>query len=182
MKKIVSLLIISGLLLSLCACKPQPTEDLAASSDTTDQSTNDNVTEVAPEVEIAPADPQTNSQAQPKPQTTPQPQPQPDVQTAPDAPVSNTNDAAPDKTPETDSGTSQDGEMSTPSFIGFITYEEYNAMTAEKQQEYFNSFESVEKFFDWYNSAKSEYEKNNPSIEIGSDGSIDLGEIANGKK
>ena len=178
MKKIVSLLIISVFLLSLCACKTQPTEDLTASSGTVDQSTNDTVTELAPEVEIAPADPQTNSQAQPKPQT----EPQPDVQTAPDAPVSNTNDAAPDKTPETDSGTPQDGEMSTPSFIGFITYEEYNAMSAEKQHEYFNSFESVEKFFEWYNSAKSEYEKNNPSIEIGSDGSIDLGEITNGKK
>ena len=43
-----------------------------------------------------------------------------------------------------------------------------------------NSFDSVADFFAWYNAAKDEYEKQNPSVEIGG-GSIDLGDIIGGK-
>lgn len=35
---------------------------------------------------------------------------------------------------------------------------------------------SASEFFAWLTEAKTEYEANNPSIEIGSDGSIDLGD------
>lgn len=56
-----------------------------------------------------------------------------------------------------------------------MTYEQYNALSAEEQEEYFNSFKSVEDFFAWYNKAKKEYEENQDYTEIGGDGNIDLG-------
>ena len=56
-----------------------------------------------------------------------------------------------------------------------LTYEEYNAMTAEEQEEYFNSFKTVEDFFAWYNKAKQEFEANQDYTEIGGDGNIDIG-------
>jgi hypothetical protein len=40
-----------------------------------------------------------------------------------------------------------------------LTFEEYNNLSAEEQEEYFNSFENVEDFFAWYNKAKQEYEE-----------------------
>ena len=56
-----------------------------------------------------------------------------------------------------------------------MTYEEYNALTAEEQEKHFYSFDSVEDFFAWYNKAKAEYEKNQDYTEIGGDGEIDIG-------
>ena len=63
---------------------------------------------------------------------------------------------------------------SVPSYENQITYEEYNALSGEEQEAYFNTFPSVESFFEWYNAAREEYEKNNTAIEIG-DGTIDIG-------
>lgn len=60
------------------------------------------------------------------------------------------------------------------------TYEEYTAMSGEEQQEFFNSFDSPADFFEWYNAAKAEYEASQEKIEIGDDGSIDLGDLING--
>ena len=88
---------------------------------------------------------------------------------------------------DTDSGNT--GEAVTPDNSGSetkpapdisVTYEQYQAMSGDEQYAYFNTFGSVEDFFAWYNAAKATYEKENPSIEIGG-GSIDLGEIINGK-
>ena len=64
---------------------------------------------------------------------------------------------------------------------GKVTYEEYIAMSGADQKKYLESFESVEKFFKWFNAAKEQYDKENPSIEIGN-GSIDMNEIINGKQ
>ncbi|MBQ8914622.1 MAG: hypothetical protein IJ046_00425 [Clostridia bacterium] len=57
-----------------------------------------------------------------------------------------------------------------------VTYEEYHAMKADDQQAFFESFGSIEDFFDWYKAAKAKYEKDNPDQEIG-DGPIDLGDL-----
>lgn len=62
-----------------------------------------------------------------------------------------------------------------------MTYEQYNALSAEEQEEYFNSFKSVEDFFAWYNKAKAEYEASQDYTEIGSDGNIDIGETGKNK-
>ncbi len=68
-----------------------------------------------------------------------------------------------------------------PENIRNCTYEEYHAMTAETQKAFFEKFESVEAFFDWYKDAKAKYEKENAAIEIGG-GEINLGDVMNGKK
>ena len=60
-----------------------------------------------------------------------------------------------------------------------LTFEEYNNLSAEEQEEYFNSFEDVEDFFAWYNKAKQEYEEEQERIEI--DGSADIN-IGGGEK
>ena len=62
----------------------------------------------------------------------------------------------------------------SPSYENQITYEEYNSLSGEEQEAYFNTFPSIESFFEWYNAARDEYEKNNPTIEIGDD-TIDIG-------
>ena len=64
--------------------------------------------------------------------------------------------------------------------IDYVSYEEYNAMTPEEQEAYFEQFESVADFVAWYQAAKAEYEEQNPDIDVG-DGSIDIGEIIGGK-
>ncbi len=56
-----------------------------------------------------------------------------------------------------------------------VTYAEYLAMTGAEQSAFINSFESTEAFFQWRNAAKAEYEAQNPDIELGNGGDIDLG-------
>ena len=60
-------------------------------------------------------------------------------------------------------------------------YEAFQDMSPNAQMQYMESFSSVEAFFSWYNAAKDAYEKANPSIEIGGDGSVDLDQILGGK-
>ena len=62
-----------------------------------------------------------------------------------------------------------------------MTYEEYNALSAEEQEAYFNSFDTVDDFFVWYNKAKQEYEANQDYIEVGGDGNINIGDSGKNK-
>jgi len=59
-----------------------------------------------------------------------------------------------------------------------MTYETYANMSAEEQMAFFDSFESVDAFFDWYNAARKEYEDS--FIEIDGSTPIDLDEILGG--
>ena len=52
-----------------------------------------------------------------------------------------------------------------------MSYEAYQAMSAEEQEAHFNSFASPADFFAWYNAAKDKFLAENPGIEIGPDGS-----------
>ena len=61
-----------------------------------------------------------------------------------------------------------------------MTYEQYEAMSGEEQEAFFNTFSNPADFFAWYAQAKAEYEAQNPSIEIGGNGNIDIGEILGG--
>jgi hypothetical protein len=54
-------------------------------------------------------------------------------------------------------------------------------LSAEEQEEYFNSFKTVEDFFAWYNKAKAEYEASQDYTEIGGDGNLNIGESENDK-
>ena len=69
---------------------------------------------------------------------------------------------------------SQEGEST-----GEMTYEKYNAMSGDEQLAFFETFDSVEAFIDWYNAAKEKYEKEHPYIEIDG-GEIDLDSIFGG--
>lgn len=58
-----------------------------------------------------------------------------------------------------------------------LTYEEYLALDEMRQLAYFNSFSNPADFFAWQLNAKAEYDAKNPSIEVGGDGNIDIGDI-----
>ncbi|OUN80307.1 hypothetical protein B5G06_11870 [Flavonifractor sp. An52] len=57
------------------------------------------------------------------------------------------------------------------------TWEEYQAMTPAEQEALYYRFDSVSDFYTWYNAAKEEYEESRNVIEIGPDGSVDLGDL-----
>jgi len=81
-----------------------------------------------------------------------------------------------ESTPETDRGeTDGDDETFVPEPM---TYAEFIAMSPYDQQAYFESFENMQDYFDWYNNALAEYEKEQNKQEA--DGPIDIGEIING--
>lgn len=67
----------------------------------------------------------------------------------------------------------------TESGTGMTEYEWYNNLSGDAQMAFMESFDSIAAFFDWYNAAKAEYERLNPSIEIG-DSNIDLGDLIGG--
>ena len=50
-------------------------------------------------------------------------------------------------------------------------------MTGEERQKHFEMFESLEAYLKWMEAAKAAYEKEHPSIDVGGDGSIDIGDI-----
>lgn len=57
-------------------------------------------------------------------------------------------------------------------------YENYQNMSAEKQQKFIESFDSMEAFFVWLNDAQAEHEKHSNAIEVGSNTVIDMSELA----
>ncbi len=61
-----------------------------------------------------------------------------------------------------------------------MTYEQFQAMTGAEQRAFQASFPDIDAFFEWYNAAKETYEKENPSIEIGGDGVVDLDGLLGG--
>lgn len=65
--------------------------------------------------------------------------------------------------------------------LKYIDYETYKAMKPSEQREYMESFNDMDAFFEWYNTAKDKYEKENPSIEIDG-GVVDLDKLVNGTK
>ena len=58
-----------------------------------------------------------------------------------------------------------------------VTWEEYEAMTGEQRQAHFEKFASPEAYLKWMTDAKAAYEKLHPTIDVGKDGTIDIGEI-----
>ncbi len=61
-----------------------------------------------------------------------------------------------------------------------VTYKDYLDMSAVEQQAFIMTFDNPADFFTWFNDGKAAYEAANPSIEIGGDGSIDLGDLIGG--
>lgn len=81
----------------------------------------------------------------------------------------------------TSSGGSTSGGTTDGTKPKTLTWEEYNALSGEKQYEYFQSFSDPMDFFAWQEEAKAAYDKAHPTIEVGKDGTIDLGDLVNGK-
>ena len=54
-------------------------------------------------------------------------------------------------------------------------------MSAEEQYKFFQSFSDPADFFAWREKAKADYDKAHPTIEVGKDGTIDIGDLINGK-
>ena len=93
------------------------------------------------------------------------------------------NSSATQKDPVTNGSSSSDKDEETsgkdePDVPAPLTYEEYNAMSREDQQAYFESFDNMQDYFEWYNDALAKYESEQEKIE--GDGPIDIGDIFNG--
>ena len=89
---------------------------------------------------------------------------------------------------ETEPGNTQPGETepeeTTPSGgsilgenfdITTLTYEGYHALTGEQQKAVIELFGSPDDFMVWYKAVEEIYKNENPDIEIGGDGSVDMG-------
>ena len=58
--------------------------------------------------------------------------------------------------------------------VKLLTYKEYLSLSAEKREEYYKTFESVDAFAKWHKSALEEYKKDDDSIQITGNGSLNL--------
>ena len=54
--------------------------------------------------------------------------------------------------------------------------EDYKAMTTAQQQAYFNSFASVDAFYEWLDAAEADYEERHKNDTVTGDGTLDLGD------
>jgi len=103
----------------------------------------------------------------------------PSTPSAPSTPSTGDKDEGETSKPETPGSTGGGNETPQVPYEpeGPVSYDKYLGMSGEAQEAYFNTFDNPADFFAWLNSAKAEYDKLNPSIEIGGDGSIDIGDI-----
>ena len=90
--------------------------------------------------------------------------------TEPIAPVTPSNPEAPGQ-----NGNTTESEKT----ISEYTYEDYISMTGDEQAAFIARFDSIADFFVWLNAEKKEYEENQDIIEIGGNGTIDLGDAEN---
>lgn len=58
-------------------------------------------------------------------------------------------------------------------------YEKFQALSPSEQQKVMESYESIEKFFEWYDGIKKDHEEVKPPIDVG-DGNVNLDDIING--
>ena len=115
------------------------------------------------------------------PDDTTAPETQPGSSTPETQPGSSTPETQPgNSTPETQPGnTTPETKPNNPSEGSdtLMTYEQFQAMTGAEQFAYQSSFADLDAFFAWYNAAKEAYDKENPSIEIGGNGSVDMDDL-----
>ena len=90
--------------------------------------------------------------------------------TAGDKKDDKTDDKSDDKK---DDGKPDSGEKKPEDY----TWEEYQAMSGAEREAHFKQFSSPEAYIQWLNKAKADYDKEHPTIEVGADGTIDLGKL-----
>lgn len=105
-----------------------------------------------------------------------QPETQPESQ-----PESETEASEPaEDLPTATEGENHDNPESPTEATGVTTsYQEYMNMSADQQEAFISSFESMDAFMVWFNNAKAEYDSTDGAIDVGS-GSVDLGDIPGG--
>ncbi len=108
----------------------------------------------------------------------PDPNPPSNPDDLPDLPPSDPNEDSDDPYVP-DSGVTLPDQPATPPG-GVCTYEEYQNMTDAEQKAYRNSFPSISDYFAWLGAAMEEYENSQNKVEIGGDGSVDLGDYIGG--
>lgn len=78
------------------------------------------------------------------------------------------------------SGSGSSGSGNTGTGGKTYTWEEYQALSAEKQWEFMQSFTEPADFFAWQTEAKAAYDQDHPNIDLGQGGRVDLGELIHG--
>ena len=76
--------------------------------------------------------------------------------------------------PATQPSTQATQPSSAPKDPEKMDYQTFQSLTGAEQRAFQESFESLDAFFEWYNAAKEAYDKENPSIEIGDSGVVDM--------
>ncbi len=95
--------------------------------------------------------------------------------TKPESSISSAPSDVSSKVP-TDTSSDNGTSSNDTSTVKKLTYKEYMALTATEQQKYYQSFNSVEEFAEWYKNAQAEYKEDDGAIQIGGGGNFDLGE------
>ena len=91
---------------------------------------------------------------------------------------SNSSNSSPQNS--TQQSTSQSStNTSTPTVEkdGLLTYEEYQALDANRQMAYYNSFETPQDYMKWFNDAYAEYQKQQSENEIDGEDGINIGDL-----
>lgn len=70
----------------------------------------------------------------------------------------------------------QTGTQEQPEASGTLTLEAYNAMSTSEQQAYFQSFATVDAFYEWLEKAEKDYEERHKNDTVTGDGTLDLGD------
>lgn len=60
-----------------------------------------------------------------------------------------------------------------------LTFAEFLAMSPADQQAYMESYENITDFLEWYRMAEEQYKAEQPNIEIGGNGDINIGDYIN---
>ena len=78
--------------------------------------------------------------------------------------------------PSKPQGDQQQGEVQLPTDGQELTIEEYEALPTSQQQAYFQSFDTVDAFYDWLEKAEANRKNDNT---VTGDGSLNLGDYIN---
>ena len=91
----------------------------------------------------------------------------------------NTNNSGNNGSTDNSGNNGNNGGSTTPPSgkLEDTTWEQYLAMSADEQLAFFQKFSNPADFFTWKEKAEAEYEKNQNVIEVGADGTVDLGQI-----
>lgn len=91
--------------------------------------------------------------------------------TEPSEPADNTDPTGPSSSTGSTNPLDENYDITT------LTFEAYLGMTGEQQKAVIDAFASPEVFVSWYKAAEAKYMAEHPDIEIGSDGSINGGDL-----